>query len=230
MFWPEDAARDGRRGARTGARVEGSAFHSGWFLRLDGSACPMDLQASRVPWGRTEAIIVTLRDVTERHQAQQRLSEEKEQLATTLRSIGEAVATTDVRGRIALLNGVAEELTGWTQQEAVWTAARRGLAVARRPRCQAVPRGSHRRAAHAAAWWSFPKTISLRSRHGRECALALTAAPIRRHEDGLISGLVMVFRDMTSEQKLEEERYRKPRNWRASDCWPEASRTISTTS
>ncbi len=117
IFWPEDQR------AMAGAildrvRAEGSAFHSGWFLRLDGSACPMDLQASRVPWGRTEAIIVTLRDVTERHQAQQRLAEEKEQLAITLRSIGEAVATTDVRGCIALLNGVAEELTGWTQHEA----------------------------------------------------------------------------------------------------------------
>ena len=37
----------------------------------------------------------------------------------TLRSIGEAVATTDVRGCLSLLNGVAEELTGWTQAEAV---------------------------------------------------------------------------------------------------------------
>ncbi len=203
-LWPED----GR--AMAGAildqvRAEGSVFYSGWFLRLDGSACPMDLQASRVPWGRTQAIIVTLRDVTERHQAQQRLAEEKEQLATTLRSIGEAVATTDVRGRIALLNGVAEELTGWTQEE----AAGRPLAEVLQLRAGAGARPCHEevtRVLRHGGVVELTHRISLRSRHGRECALSLTAAPIRRHEDGLISGLVMVFRDMTSEHKLEEER------------------------
>ena len=203
LFWPE-----GQR-ATAGAildrvRADGSAFYAGWFLRLDGSACPMDLQASRVPWGRTEAIIVTLRDVTERHQAQQRLAEEKEQLAITLRSIGEAVATTDVRGCISLLNGVAEELTGWTQQEAAGQPFAEVLQLRRGPEdlpCPDEVTGVLR----SGGVVELSKNITLRSRNGRECALALTAAPIRRQEDGLISGLVMVFRDMTSENKLEEE-------------------------
>ena len=203
LFWPENQR------ALAGAvlervRVEGSAFYSGWFLRLDGSACPMDLQANRVPWGRTEAIIVTLRDVTERHQAEQRLAEEKEQLATTLRSIGEAVATTDVRGSISLLNGVAEQLTGWTQQEAAGRPLAEVIQLYRgavsRP-CPDEITGVLR----SGGVVELSKDVSLRSRNGRECALTLTAAPIRRQEDGLISGLVMVFRDMTSEQKLEEE-------------------------
>ncbi len=203
MFWPTDQ-RGMAASVLARVRREGSVFYSGWFLRLDGSACPMDLQASRVPWGRAEAIIVTLRDVTERHQAQQRLAEEKEQLAITLRSIGEAVATTDVGGRISLLNGVAEELTGWTQHE----AAGRPLAEVMQLRG-----GPHAAPCHEQVTTvlrnggvvELSKNVTLRSRHGRECALALTAAPIRRHEDGLISGLVMVFRDMTSEHKLEEE-------------------------
>ncbi len=36
----------------SGVRQEGTAFFSGPLRRLDGSVCPMDLQASRVPWGR----------------------------------------------------------------------------------------------------------------------------------------------------------------------------------
>ena len=203
-LWPEDS-RAMAEEVLDQVRTQGSAFYSGWFLRLDGSACPMDLQANRVPWGRTQAIIVTLRDVTERHQAQQQLAEEKEQLATTLRSIGEAVATTDVRGRIALLNGVAEELTGWTQEE----AAGRPLAEVLQLRAGPDARPCHEevtRVLRMGGVVELSDQVSLRSRHGRECALSLTAAPIRRHEDGLISGLVMVFRDMTIEQKLEEER------------------------
>ena len=199
LFWPPNE-RGTARAVLERVRREGAAFHSGWFLRLGGTPCPMDLQASRVPWGRTEAIIVTLRDVTERHLAQQRLAEEKEQLATTLRSIGEAVATTDVHGRVALLNGVAEELTGWTQSEAAGRPLKEVLQLhGASVEATAAVVLSHGRVVEMA------KNVTLRSRHGRECALHLTAAPIRRQEDGLITGSVMVFRDTTGEQRLEEE-------------------------
>src|SRR5688572_3595685 len=51
--------------------------------------------------------------------AQLRASERRELLRLTLHSIGDAVITTDVTGRIASMNGVAESLTGWTQAEAL---------------------------------------------------------------------------------------------------------------
>ena len=47
-----------------------------------------------------------------------RLAHEKEQLASTLTSIGDAVITTDTEGRITLVNAAAEKLGGWTQAEA----------------------------------------------------------------------------------------------------------------
>src|SRR5208283_3456120 len=46
------------------------------------------------------------------------LSEEKERLAVTLRSIGDGVITTDIEGRIVSINRAAESLTGWTLEEA----------------------------------------------------------------------------------------------------------------
>ena len=48
----------------------------------------------------------------------QRLSEERERLAVTLRSIGDGVITTDADRKILMTNGVAEDLTGWTQKDA----------------------------------------------------------------------------------------------------------------
>ena len=43
---------------------------------------------------------------------------EREQLRVTLASIGDGVIVTDPGGRVTMLNGVAEALTGWTAVEA----------------------------------------------------------------------------------------------------------------
>ena len=52
--------------------------------------------------------------------AQARASQRGELLRVTLASIGDAVITTDVGGRITYLNAVAESLTG------CWTSGCRG--------------------------------------------------------------------------------------------------------
>ena len=203
-FWPPDQ-RAGASEVLTQVRRYGAAFQSGRFLRVDGSTCPMDLQASLVPWGRAEAIIVTLHDVSERHQAQLRLAEEKEQLAITLRSIGEGVITTDTQGRISLLNGAAERLTGWSQAE----AAGRPLDEILRLVCGPEETMCQQRVIDVLQHGQIlemTRQVSLLSRDNRSCAIILTAAPIRRQEDGRITGLVMVVRDISDELKSEEER------------------------
>ena len=50
--------------------------------------------------------------------------ERQEVLRVTLRSIGDAVITTDNEGRITYLNEVAESLTGWSYEDALGQATR----------------------------------------------------------------------------------------------------------
>jgi PAS domain-containing protein len=73
------------------------------------------------------------RDITEQVRAAQRLGElnaalrnsdaearqARDWLETMLIGIGDAVIATDAKGRITLLNTVAESLTGWPQEEAL---------------------------------------------------------------------------------------------------------------
>jgi PAS domain S-box-containing protein len=63
-------------------------------------------------------LVGVIRDITDRKKSENDLYAEKEQLSVTLESIGDCVITTDAEGNIALMNRVAENLTGWSHEEA----------------------------------------------------------------------------------------------------------------
>ena len=67
--------------------------------------------------------IVINRHLELRRQAEDALAEEKERLSVTLRSIGEGVITTDLSGKVNLMNRVAENLQAGarkTQSAEIW--------------------------------------------------------------------------------------------------------------
>ncbi len=57
-----------------------TVFEARKFLRADGSTCPMDVTATRIPWGDQQMTLVTLRDVTDREAAERELRRHREQL------------------------------------------------------------------------------------------------------------------------------------------------------
>ena len=227
-LWPE-ARRRHLHELLARVRREGSVFASAEpFRRLDGSACPMDVLASLVPWGgREQAVVLTLRDVTERRRAERRLAGEKEQLAVTLRSLGEGVITTDTIGRVLLMNRVAEEITGHDQAEAHGRSLTEVLPVVHAETGESlVGRVEEVQRTGVTGEWS--RDVRLRTPDGRDLALSLTVSPIRpggnepREGPGRstahpshrgipgsstsgAAGAVLVFRDVTRERKLEEE-------------------------
>src|SRR5437879_13614247 len=60
-----------------------------------------------------------VRVATERKRFEQQIAAEKDSLAVTLRAIGDGVITTDVNGKVIMLNSEAEKLTGWSSKEAI---------------------------------------------------------------------------------------------------------------
>jgi PAS domain S-box-containing protein len=144
-----------------------------------------------------------LRNITERQQMQEALLAEKERLAVTLRSIGDGVIATDTKGRIMLMNYVAEKLTGWTQEKAQGLPVSEILHLIEQ---HAGIRGENpvERVLHTGKPFGLPAHTLLLARDGTERVLAASAAPIIDAGQQII-GVVMVFQDKTTERLTERE-------------------------
>src|ERR1041384_7997660 len=70
-----------------------------------------------VAYAFTCALIILLGQVA--RTAQRQMQQRQQLLQVTLQSIGDAAITTDPEGRVASMNAVAEQLTGWSQSEAL---------------------------------------------------------------------------------------------------------------
>ena len=67
---------------------------------------------------RSQQLAVIITDISERKRMEKQVFDEKERLKTTLLSAGDGIISTDKYGNVELLNKIAEQLTGWTQEEA----------------------------------------------------------------------------------------------------------------
>ncbi len=130
-----------------------------------------------------------------------------ETLRVTFRSIGDAVITTDVAGRVTSLNGVAERLTGWPQADAIGQPLDAIFRIVNEVTRQPVENPATKALREGAIGGLANHTLLVR-RDGTECPIDDSAAPIR-DESGLVSGCVLIFRDVTSHRQLEWERARQ---------------------
>jgi PAS domain S-box-containing protein len=124
-------------------------------------------------------------------------------LATTLRSIGDALIATDSNGRITLMNGVAERLTGWSEPEARGQPLVDVFHIVNEHTRAPVP-DPVARVLQTGGIVGLSNHTVLLARGGHEIPIDDSGAPIRG-ESGTIDGVVLVFRDVI-ERKREEER------------------------
>jgi two-component system cell cycle sensor histidine kinase/response regulator CckA len=139
----------------------------------------------------------------ERKQAEEALAAEKERLSVTLRSIGDGVITTDVEAKVILINKVAVELTGWTEEEAVGrplTEVFHIISEETRERCE----NPAEKVMATGKIVGLADDTVLIARDGTERALVDSGAPIHDYE-GKIIGVVVVFRDITGKKRLEAQ-------------------------
>lgn len=153
--------------------------------------------------GQLQGLVEVTLEITDRKRAERALAEEKERLAVTLRSIGDGVITTDVRGRVVLLNKVAENLTGWRQDEAAGRPLAEVFHIIDEKSRKPMPDPAKRIVSEGAVIEISENTV-LVAKDGKEHVIADSGAPIRDKESRIV-GAVLVFRDITEKRRIEQE-------------------------
>jgi PAS domain S-box-containing protein len=117
-------------------------------------------------------------------------------------SIGDAVITTDTEGRITFLSTVAESLTGWTQKEAAGALLESVFKIVNQETRKTVENPSVRALRDGVIVGLANHTLLI-ARDGTERPILDSAAPIRNKRNE-ITGVVLVFRDVTERRRQEQ--------------------------
>lgn len=173
------------------------------FLTKDGHKIPHVFTGARLEYDGVTYLPGVGLDITERKRIEEALNSEKERLAVTLRSIGDAVIATDRSGRVTLMNPVAENLTGWPETEAKGKPLSKIFNIVNEmtgqpgqdPVQQVLKTGKIQ---------ALSNHTVLISRDGNIFSNADSAAPIM-DAGQKIGGIVLVFRDVTAAQRTEAE-------------------------
>jgi PAS domain S-box-containing protein len=139
--------------------------------------------------------------------AQRRDSERHEVLQVTLRSIGDAVITTDPAGRVTYLNGIAESLTGWSLSDAKRQPLDQVFRIVNEESREPAPNPANRALSEGVVVGLANHTVLL-ARDGREYPIDDSAAPIR-DDRGNVAGCVLIFRDVSQQRRAENEKTRQ---------------------
>ena len=141
-------------------------------------------------------LVILLVYIVRRDSVRVRASENR--LATTLLSIGDAVIATDQRGVITMSNPVAEQLTGWPQEEAIGKPLEQVFRIVNE-NTRATVESPVARVLREGGIVGLANHTVLMHRSNHETAIEDSGAPIRDGA-GRITGVVLVFRDATAER------------------------------
>jgi PAS domain S-box-containing protein len=175
------------------------------FLDTDGAEFVLETGIDITECKRAEAELARVNADLERLVAQRtaELGESERRWSTTLASIGDAVIATDREGRITYLNPAAEALTGWRMKEAAGAPVGEVFRIisedTRAPLADPVAKVLSRGRVVGLA----NHTLLVR-KDGSEIAIDDSGAPIRA-ADGTITGVVLIFRDITERRAAERE-------------------------
>ncbi|MCS6851416.1 MAG: PAS domain S-box protein [Gemmataceae bacterium] len=191
------------------SRAEGFSQH------IDGHVVPVEINASHIEYQGRKALLLHVRDLTERRRAEEALRSSEERLGRIVEAVGDGILIFDRSGLVTFANAAAERITGRPRAEIVghnfrdWLS---GLADSDgRPMTDADS--------------LFLRTISTGQAHynverifrrpdGTPVIVTVSAVPLR-DSAGEIIGVVASFSDITRQKQAEESLRQSEERFRA---------------
>ncbi len=142
----------------------------------------------------------TIEIALNKYQMEKKLKQSEQWLTTVLKSIGDGVITSDRMGTVTFMNPVAEQLTGWKQQDACGKEASEIFNITHAQ--SILPEHPIKQVLDEGVTIDLPEDTVLIAKNGAEIPIADSAAPIK-DDKGNIMGAVLVFRDITERQQAQ---------------------------
>lgn len=133
----------------------------------------------------------------------QTLYKQQQNYYITLKSIGDAVISTNKNGKVEYMNPVAEQITGWNNKDAQRKNLEEVFKIINEETRKAVESPVQKVLREGIVVGLANHTLLI-SKDGREIPIADSGAPIK-NEKGVITGVVLVFRDQTEEKEYQEK-------------------------
>jgi len=193
--------------ARTEGYGEFPGFHWGVLVRMDRDDILVPIRSVLLKLGVAGAVVWVpmlgfLIWMTGRLRTEWGTAEERGQrLATILTSIGDAVIVTDTQGLVVFMNPVARELTGWSQEEAAGKSLETVFAIVNEETRRTVESPVTKVLREGVVVGLANHTLLI-ARNGSERPIDDSGAPVR-DEAGTLTGVVLVFRDITERKQAE---------------------------
>lgn len=141
-------------------------------------------------------------DITANRKALEDKKESEDHLTATLQSIADGVISCDIEGKVKTLNPVAETLTGWSAAEATGQPIEKIFHIINSKTGQEAENPVFRSLKEGIIVGLANHTVLI-SKNGTEYQIADSCAPIK-NADGVVTGTVLVFRDVTEEYSQRE--------------------------
>ncbi len=142
-------------------------------------------------------------EISSRKRAEDRLATESERLRAILQSMGDAVLAADIKGRVVLMNRVAEEMTGWSMDEALGRPVQEIVSTT-------VPDGNGK-SVNLLEWVQNKhaeqfvfRDLQLLPKDGEDKLIRARGSRLI-DSNGQVIGAVLVIRDVTGRRRMEEE-------------------------
>jgi PAS domain S-box-containing protein len=127
--------------------------------------------------------------------------ESRQRFQTTLESIGDAVIACNNNGGVQFMNIIAQNLTGWSAQEAFGRPLQEVFHIINEE-TREIAENPVEKVRRLNRVIGLANHTALISRQGKEYIIDDSAAPIRDADGGMI-GIVLVFRDVTEERRTQ---------------------------